>query len=588
MAIWSQKGGAMRKFQVKLKVMKLDGFLIKDRTGPKVAVEVKYDEGAKMGGGIASLYKKSQTHYFTKEVDVFNLGDNNSIEWNHDFHHVFILSNNNNNNSSMVYFNILYGKNEEPSSSTTRAKMQVIGKCGLDLGELASKMEPTILQRIPISLVVDNVAIEANLLVLVSLTEMKTKAHHSRTMSTETFTNSENTKTSLRRAKSHGPTTLRQENVKKNKMLTFFSRQLSGKSRGSNESEYVVVASTSRSGDASLVEAELGRTTSSEAQLDMAKKGGFWKWKRRKSMKKGVTPVIIDTDAEKSIVPGIWQTREIMSRDAKTKLNAHVFFASYDQRSEKAAGESACAAIVAVIAHRLQQNPHTMLTGPEFDQLIAEGSSEWRNLCKDDTNKDVFPDKHFDLETIIRAELRPLVVHSDGSHFGFFHPEEFDHLKDAKSFDKIWDDINENISDFESRVYIVRWNDHFFVMKVEAKANYIFDSLGERLYEGCNNAYILKFDESSVMYSSKGDGKGGEDKVICRGKECCREYMKRFLAAIPVRELKEQEAKGKTVEMSVLHRRLLIDFHLSTHSSSSVSPNTSPLFLGDEDLEVQI
>ncbi|KAK9683596.1 hypothetical protein RND81_10G151800 [Saponaria officinalis] len=586
MAILSGKT-AMKKFQVKLRVMKLDGFIIEDEISAKMAVEIKFDEKIKMG--ISSLYKKSQS-FFTKQIDVVKMGED--IEFNHEFNHVcnfsMISKFNNLFASSMAYFNIFYGKNEGPSSSSSKTKMQLIGKGGLNLGELASKMEPQMLQRIPISLEVDKVAIEANLLVLVSFNEMKPKAH-SRTMSSETFTNQQNSSDVtklLRRAKSQGPTTIGHENVKKNKMLTFFSRQLSWKSRGNESEGYVVVASTSRAGDANTV-AELGRTTTSEAQLDMAKKGGFWKWKRRKSMKNGVTPEIVEPEAEKSINPGTWQIREITSRDTKTKVNVQVFFASFDQRSEKAAGESACAAIVAVIAHRLQQNP-TMLSGLEFDQLITEGSTEWRNLCNDDTHKDVFPDKHFDLETIIRAELRPLVVHPNDSHFGFFHPEEFDHLKDAKSFDKIWDDINENVSDFESRVYIVRWNEHFFVMKVEAKANYIIDSLGERLYEGCNNAYILKFDESSVMYSKKDskDGKGGEDEVICRGKACCREYMKRFLAAIPVRELKEQEAKGKTVEMSVLHQRLLIDFYLSAHSSSSVSPNTSPLFLGDEDLVV--
>lgn len=38
------------------------------------------------------------------------------------------------------------------------------------------------------------------------------------------------------------------------------------------------------------------------------------------------------------------------------------------------------------------------------------------------------------------------------------------------------------------------------MLKADADAFYIIDSLGERLFEGCNQAYILKFDESSVMY----------------------------------------------------------------------------------------
>lgn len=58
-----------------------------------------------------------------------------------------------------------------------------------------------------------------------------------------------------------------------------------------------------------------------------------------------------------------------------------------------------------------------------------------------------------------------------------------------------------------------------------------------------------------------GDGEakkeeGGEEKVVCRGKECCREYMKRFLAVIILREFKEVEEKGKEVNVFVLYYRL--------------------------------
>lgn len=296
-------------------------------------------------------------------------------------------------------------------------------------------------------------------------------------------------------------------------------------------------------------------------------------------------------DAEKSCNSSSWEEKELVSRDGKTKLKANVFFASFDQRSEKAAGESACAAIVAVIAHWLQLHGVMSLTGPVFDRLITEGSLEWRKLCSDESNN---PDRHFDLETIINAELRPLAVMWNNSRFGFFHPEEFDHLKDAASFDEIWKEINTDVNESDPRVYIVRWNEHFFILKVEANANYIIDSLGERLYEGCNQAYVLKFDDSTLMLEKEqGEEKekSEEDKVICRGKECCREYMKRFLAAIPLRELKEEEAKGKTVDVFALYKRLQIDFHLSSNSSAAstantsitASPDTEPHFLVDNE-----
>ncbi|XP_074281046.1 uncharacterized protein LOC141605984 [Silene latifolia] len=603
MAIWSVKSATKKKFQVKVKVIKLEGFMInKEKCNAKMAVEIKWD-GNIYNSGISSLYKKYHQGqcFVSKKMDLKKMVE--SIEWNDEFDHVcnlFIISKNTNLFASwIVSFNLLYGESDEPtsssSSSSSKVKMQVIGKGRLNLGELASNnMEASqVEQNIPLSLELNGVANEANLNVLVSLKEMK-KTAHSRTMSNGWFENDQNSGNVakfLRRAKSQGPRTLIHEKDKKSKTLSLFGRQLSWLGKGRESTGYVAesppTCGTSES------------NTVGESQLDLVKKGGFWMLKRRKSMKKAVSPAPQpkEVETDRSNNPGTWQMREILSRDGATKLSAEVFFASYDQRSEIAAGESACTAIAAVMAHWLQLNPYIMLSGPEFDRLITEGSSEWRKLCKDETNMNFYPDKRFDLEAILRADLRPLIVRPNDSHFGFFHPEEFDHLKGTKSFDEIWDDINENVNDFESRIYIVRWNDHFFIMKIEGKANYIIDSLGERLYEGCNQAYVLKFDDSTVMYDKEEEGESGKNnkyREICRGKDCCKEYMKRFLAAIPVRELKEQEAKGKTVDMIVLNHRLMIDFHLSTPSSSvstantskEASPNESPLFLTGEDLEV--
>ncbi|KMT18926.1 hypothetical protein BVRB_2g030260 [Beta vulgaris subsp. vulgaris] len=567
-----------------------------------MAIEVKWEGPVK--SGISSLYKKSHQvqSFFSKEIELLKLEE--PIEWNNEFDHIcnFSISSKDPTLFSpwIVTFHILYGKSEEQSSSTsssTSGKMQVIGKAKLNLGELASKMEEQLEQKIPMTLELDGVIMESTLQLIVSFIEMK-ETSHSRTLSHDSFgstQNSNNSSSLLRRANSQGAT-LVQEKAKKNK-TRLFGKQWSMKNPGASsatlnsESEYVVVASSSKSGESNSV-TESKRLLSSETQLDLVKKGGFWKWKRRKSMKKEEN-VESTLDANKSSNPSSWEERELMSRDGRTKLKANVFFASFDQRSEQAAGGSACAAIVAIVAHWLQVNPDLMLTGPEFDRLITEGSLEWRKLCNHESNKDFQPDHHFDLETILRAELRPLAVLPNNSRFGFFHPEEFDHLKDAASFDEIWNEINTNVNELEPRVYIVRWNEHFFILKVEANVNYIIDSLGERLYEGCNQAYVLKFDDSTVMLE-KGEEKS-EDKVICKGKECCREYMKRFLAAIPLRELKEEEAKGKTVDVFVLYKRLQIDFHLSSNSSAvstantsnTASPDTQPLFLGvDEFVQV--
>ncbi|KAI3748315.1 hypothetical protein L6452_11309 [Arctium lappa] len=293
-----------------------------------------------------------------------------------------------------------------------------------------------------------------------------------------------------------------------------------------------------------------------------------------------------------SFAVGNWEQTDIVSRDKHMKLRTQVFFASIDQRSERAAGESACTALVAVIADWFQNNRDLMPIKSQLDSLIREGSLEWRNLCENETYRVRFPDKHFDLETVLEANLRPLSVVPGKSFIGFFHPEEieegsFDFLHGAMSFDTMWDEISresELPSKDEPRVYIVSWNDHFFVLKVDSEAYYIIDTLGERLFEGCNQSYILKFDRTTTIYElldsdsaepaagSDGSTKKSttetpetvknmiENEVICEGKESCKEYIKSFLAAIPIRELQTDMKKG-LLSSTPLHHRLQIEFH---------------------------
>ncbi|XP_047980893.1 uncharacterized protein LOC125222377 [Salvia hispanica] len=291
---------------------------------------------------------------------------------------------------------------------------------------------------------------------------------------------------------------------------------------------------------------------------------------------------------------GTWEDRDITSRDGHMKLKTKVFFASIDQRHERAAGESACTALVAVIADWLQSNDNEMPIKSQLDSLIREGSLEWRNLCDNETYRERFPDKHFDLETVLEAKVRPLSVVPEKSFVGFFHPEGLDDkgcdvLQGAMSFDNIWDEISASASEMpplaHPLIYIISWNDHFFVLKVEQDAYYIIDTLGERLYEGCNQAYILKFDSNSAIHQRKNgdkpeenddkegstgkeadtnnlaEGKNAEESsVVCTGKESCKEYIKSFLAAIPIRELLVDLKKG-LLALTPLHHRLQIEFH---------------------------
>ncbi|KAH0759753.1 hypothetical protein KY290_023246 [Solanum tuberosum] len=311
-----------------------------------------------------------------------------------------------------------------------------------------------------------------------------------------------------------------------------------------------------------------------------------------------------------SFAVGSWEQKEITSRDGQMKLQTQIFFASIDQRSERAAGESACTALVAVIADWFHCNPEDMPIKSQLDCLIREGSLQWRDLCEKETYMERFPDKHFDLETVLEAKVRPLSVVSEKSFIGFFHPEGieeeegFDFLDGAMSFDNIWDEICKSVQETpghgDSFVYIVSWNDHFFILKVEKDAYYIIDTLGERLFEGCNQAYILKFDKDTTIMQVPSESQQSDDKpssdrkeksdvkeaadegkiVICTngsdkmqedmvpeiiysGKEACKEYIKSFLAAIPIRELQVDVKKG-LMASTPLHQRLQIEFHYTT------------------------
>ncbi|XP_042476038.1 uncharacterized protein LOC122057812 [Macadamia integrifolia] len=327
---------------------------------------------------------------------------------------------------------------------------------------------------------------------------------------------------------------------------------------------------------------------------------------------------------------GSWEHKEVISRDGHMKLQSQVFYASIDQRSERAAGESACTALVAVIADWFQNNRDDMPIKSQFDSLIREGSLEWRNLCENESYRERFPDKHFDLETVLQAKMRPIAVAPQKSFIGFFHPDGmedggFDFLHGAMSFDNIWDEITHAASNCPSngdpQVYIVSWNDHFFVLKVEAEAYYIIDTLGERLYEGCHQAYILKFDKDTKIHRMPKEAQSEEkpagdqqkattaaesangqvqqsnlmedpaagplvlkpeesnnsegEEVVCSGKESCKEYIKNFLAAIPLRELQVDIKKG-FMASTPLHHRLQIEFHYTEFLQTEPETDTEP------------
>ncbi|KAL9673780.1 hypothetical protein QQ045_030042 [Rhodiola kirilowii] len=334
----------------------------------------------------------------------------------------------------------------------------------------------------------------------------------------------------------------------------------------------------------------------------LKKRLGFWQRTGSMLSRRKVEPVAKKMDIDRLISSGaaehmgsrhdskgMWEVMEIVSRDGDAELKCSVALASFDQCSEKVAGDGACSAIVAVVAHWLLMNKDMMPSRTELDRLMVEGAIEWKKLGE---NVPGFPDKHFDIDTVVKAGIRPLRIVQESSVVGFFSPDKFELLKEAACFDGIWNDIES-----KAGVYIVSWNDHFCVLKVEQEACYLIDSLGKRLVEGCNQAFILKFDDSSVIKQQRSKMSPGasktqkttsvveteeeaaevsvletvaaeledddQEKIICRGRECCKEFFKRFLAAILVRGLEIKEDKS-IVGSSDLHKRLQIEFQYTT------------------------
>ncbi|CAI5507678.1 unnamed protein product [Closterium sp. Naga37s-1] len=105
---------------------------------------------------------------------------------------------------------------------------------------------------------------------------------------------------------------------------------------------------------------------------------------------------------------GQWERREVVSRDGAARLCAPVFLATVDQCHASAAGEGACALLVAHIAAWVHLHLHahgegTLPGQAELDDLIRAGSADWRRLRALSDFHQRFPDGHFDLDTVLAA-----------------------------------------------------------------------------------------------------------------------------------------------------------------------------------------
>ncbi|KAL8501821.1 hypothetical protein ACS0TY_021074 [Phlomoides rotata] len=587
---WTAAAAATtRKFQVAAKPLKLEGLPEEAGDGETpmaeklMAIKIKWKGEPKFFPLIAPFQSKPK-----KELSNFQKVPKNGsgiIQWDDDqwFQNTCCFSVVSNHDDSKfgvweISFNVLYGD--------SKAKMTVVGRVSMNISEIAWKMEKSsVEEKLHLSLLIDGFPRDVTLTVLLNFVEVR-EAHDS-----------------------VATTRLDANEFKKNVKARRRSPSLEEVSL--DDSDELNLSDTK--------DAQISLSTRSRSPgrvLDSDKKETwFWWTSRRLSIKRAKTKeekpesssiddAKVDADQRPTESPSTdsfsnraiqedpekacpkpenqedtWEEKEVTSRDGQAKVKAPVFFASFDQRSDKAAGESACTALVAVISHWLHSNSNTMPTRTEFDNLIMQGSCEWRKLCEDVAYVTDFPNKHFDLETIVQADIRPVSISHRKSFVGFFGAKAFEALKGAMSFDDIWDEISSNIG-----VYIVSWNDHFFVLKAETDAYYIIDTLGERLYEGCNQAYVLRFDDKAIMKKlaqtktemSENEGEAADEEVICSGKECCREFIKRFLAAIPLKELEEEEKKS-AVSYFALHQRLQIEFNYSFLASPISSLTSSPL-----------
>ncbi|ESQ46651.1 hypothetical protein EUTSA_v10000627mg, partial [Eutrema salsugineum] len=415
----------VRKIHVTVKPVRLDGLqaIPGDETAEKnlfAMVELKWKGPVSgFGLGLVPFYRSNRPVNHTSSKHIA-LGAS-YVEWEEEFERICCVV-----GPWNLSFNVFYGETID-----VKSKKAVIGKASLDLAELASKLESTVERKLPIRSK-GLLSKEAILVVNVTFSEVRNEP--------EDFT-------------PLGPISV------DSAIPTRMTSRRDGSDSAMSSSP---ATASSSSGHSPVVETE--SNSSPENQSEPGHKAGFNWWKRRRlsfsmtwrrepredeattkisSSKPSKTePENPATETDLSIVANKWLVKDLVSRDGKSKLRSEVYTASIDQRSEQAGGEAACAAVAVVVAHWFQANPK--LINPletEFDSLITQGSSLWQSLSDEESYLRLFPNKHFDLETIVSAKLRPIRVCTDKSFTGFFSPDRFASLEGLMSFDQIWDEV---------------------------------------------------------------------------------------------------------------------------------------------------
>ncbi|KAF3670968.1 putative cytosolic 5'-nucleotidase 3-like [Capsicum annuum] len=250
------------------------------------------------------------------------------------------------------------------------------------------------------------------------------------------------------------------------------------------------------------------------------------------------SPISVSSFGDKSFTTGCWEQKEIISRDGQMKLQTQVFFDSIDKQSERAAGESACTTLVAVIDDWFHCNPKICPSSPNLILLSVKA------------------------RCILEAKVRPLSVVSEKSFIGFFHPEGieeeegFHFLHGSMSFDNIWDEISKSAQETPRHgdscvyiAYILKFDQDTTSMQASCESQ---QSDAEPSCDRKEKTDVKEAaDESKIVMSTNSDDSMQEDTVPEKNI---------IYRAIPIRELQVDVKKG-LMALTPLHQRLQIEFH---------------------------
>ena len=200
-------------------------------------------------------------------------------------------------------------------------------------------------------------------------------------------------------------------------------------------------------------------------------------------------------------------------------LQAELFFGSIDQRSADAGGSSACACTAVALASWLEQHPSSLPVahaGMELDDLVRQGCADWRELRAQGDASAAFPDGHFDLDTVLEAPNVRLRAVPGATFVAFVRPppdllqaagpqaaEALEGLLGgAPALSDALAAAQREAKPHAPATAVLSLMDHHCCVRLESSGECVLlDTLGERLYEANDKAFIMRFASSHDLTS---------------------------------------------------------------------------------------